>query len=182
MFIILAISTLVGSDGVDADKRLDRSKQILTMLVGILGTIIGFYFGTAAGTSSASPTPIKIVDLKADLRSASTGETFKVSGTITGGKSPYTYTIVFDPKLNLPAIVDKQSAGKFVESITVPQDLTQDTDEVFSVVVKDADGKAETIKGGEKLTLKAHKSGSGQGGGGTNTPNTDTSSHGTSTK
>jgi hypothetical protein len=152
LFIILAISTVVASESTDADKRFDRSKQILTMLVGILGTIIGFYFGTA---SIASPAPIKIIDLKVDPAKAGKGEVFTISGTISGGKSPYIYTITFDPKLSVPAIADKPSPGKFTESIAVPGDLAKDQDVEYSVVVKDADGKTETVKGDRKISLKA---------------------------
>src|SRR5437870_1757919 len=43
--IILAISTIVSDGGEDADKRFDRGKQVLSVLIGLLGTIVGFYFG-----------------------------------------------------------------------------------------------------------------------------------------
>jgi beta-lactam-binding protein with PASTA domain len=44
--IILAVSTLVLSEGDAGDKRFDRGKQVLTTLIGVLGTIVGFYFGS----------------------------------------------------------------------------------------------------------------------------------------
>jgi PASTA domain-containing protein/putative Ig domain-containing protein len=43
--IILAISTLVLTEGEAGDKRFDRGKQVLSVLIGVLGTIVGFYFG-----------------------------------------------------------------------------------------------------------------------------------------
>jgi len=43
--IILSISTLVLAAGDDGDKRFDRGKQVLSVLIGVLGTIVGFYFG-----------------------------------------------------------------------------------------------------------------------------------------
>jgi hypothetical protein len=54
--IILAISTLVLTEGDAGDKRFDRGKQVLSVLVGILGTIVGFYFG-AETASPKQPTP-----------------------------------------------------------------------------------------------------------------------------
>jgi hypothetical protein len=46
--VILAISTLILKEGDAGDKRFDRGKQVLSILIGVLGTIVGFYFGSAA--------------------------------------------------------------------------------------------------------------------------------------
>jgi hypothetical protein len=54
--IILAISTLVLTEGDAGDKRFDRGKQVLSVLIGVLGTIVGFYFG-AETASPKQPTP-----------------------------------------------------------------------------------------------------------------------------
>lgn len=51
--IILAISTLVLPEGDAGDKRFDRGKQVLTVLIGVLGTIVGFYFGSTDRTPAA---------------------------------------------------------------------------------------------------------------------------------
>jgi hypothetical protein len=53
--IILAISTLVLSEGDAGDKRFDRGKQVLTTLIGVLGTIVGFYFGSANESAQQKP-------------------------------------------------------------------------------------------------------------------------------
>jgi hypothetical protein len=151
LFIILAISTIVGTSDGDSDKRFDRSKQILTMLVGILGTIIGFYFGTA----NASTPPITITDLKVDPLKPGKGGTFTISGTIAGGKAPYSYSIAFEPKLTFPVIADKPSPGKFSEPFTVPADLAKDQDVEYRVTIKDVDGKTQIIKGDRSINLKA---------------------------
>jgi hypothetical protein len=54
--MILAISTLVLAPGDDGDKRFDRGKQILSVLIGVLGTIVGFYFGSETSTKPVTPT------------------------------------------------------------------------------------------------------------------------------
>ncbi len=55
--IILAISTLILSEGDAGDKRFDRGKQILSVLIGVLGTIVGFYFGSeTASPKQTTPT------------------------------------------------------------------------------------------------------------------------------
>jgi hypothetical protein len=55
--IILAVSTLVLGGG-DADKRFDRAKQVLTVLIGVLGTIVGFYFGSPNPTGQVKTSAI----------------------------------------------------------------------------------------------------------------------------
>lgn len=45
--VILALSTIALEDSPENDKRFDRGKQIFSILIGVLGTIIGFYFGRA---------------------------------------------------------------------------------------------------------------------------------------
>jgi hypothetical protein len=152
LFVIMAISTIVGSDGTDADKRFDRGKQILTMLVGILGTIVGFYFGTAV---SSSQPPMKVNDMKVEPPQAAKGGKFTISGTVSGGKGPYTYSITFNPPLNFPAITDKKTTGKVSEEVTVPGDLANDHDVEYTIIVKDAEGRSETFKGDKKIGLKA---------------------------
>jgi hypothetical protein len=58
--IILSISTIVLSEGDEGDKRFDRGKQILSILIGVLGTIVGFYFGS----DIKSTQPLAIITTK----------------------------------------------------------------------------------------------------------------------
>lgn len=62
--IILAVSTVMGNgDDAAADKRFDRGKQVLSVMIGVLGTIVGFYFGSAVQpTQKLSITPITLSD------------------------------------------------------------------------------------------------------------------------
>jgi len=55
--IILAVSTIFGSTGDESDKRFDRGKQVLSVLISLLGTIVGFYFGSSTDLKSTTGTP-----------------------------------------------------------------------------------------------------------------------------
>ena len=48
--MILALAAI--NDDKSDDKKFNRGKDILTILVGIFGTILGYYFGTQSGTQS----------------------------------------------------------------------------------------------------------------------------------
>jgi hypothetical protein len=54
--LILVLSNII-SEGEDAEKRFDRGKQVLTTMIGVLGTIVGFYFGTAVGPQTSQQRP-----------------------------------------------------------------------------------------------------------------------------
>jgi beta-lactam-binding protein with PASTA domain len=89
--IILAISTLVLTEGEQGDKRFDRGKQVLAVLIGVLGTIVGFYFGAAPDTAKPKiPTEIQKTQPKiatttlpdGTANKAYPGVTFQTSGLI----------------------------------------------------------------------------------------------------
>lgn len=54
--IILVLAVLLQS-GRNVQPRFTSAKEVLTILIGILGTIVGFYFGQAAQPPSASSEP-----------------------------------------------------------------------------------------------------------------------------
>lgn len=54
--LILVLVTLLGS-WPDSQERFNRGKEILAILVGILGTIVGYYYGAADSAQTPAPTP-----------------------------------------------------------------------------------------------------------------------------
>jgi hypothetical protein len=151
--VILTISTIFGADGEAADKRFDRGKQVLSTLIGVLGTIVGFYFGSTNGQPAAPMTlaPVTISNLQPKK-----GDKITLSTAVAGGKPPYTYTITFDAII--PAIKDIRSTdGTIKQDITIPDNFTDDRDITYQITIKDADNKTlEYNKDGtQKLGLKA---------------------------
>jgi hypothetical protein len=53
--VVLVVGALLGGDE-DKDS-FSRGKEILTMLIGIFGTILGFYYGSEQKQTSSSPSP-----------------------------------------------------------------------------------------------------------------------------
>jgi hypothetical protein len=103
--IILAISTVVLTEGEEGDKRFDRGKQVLSILIGVLGTIVGFYFGSAPDTKGARQQPLAISTTSLPEGTASTAYP-STTLAATGGTPPLTWTV----KPELPASL-KLGAG-----------------------------------------------------------------------
>jgi hypothetical protein len=84
--LVLVVSALLGTD---ANKgSFDRGKEILAVMIGIFGTILGFYFGQAsstAGTPGQSPSPSPTVAPAGGLLPSSVG-----TGSPTSALSPAT--------------------------------------------------------------------------------------------
>jgi hypothetical protein len=109
--MMLALTAVVTRD---FDKRLTIGKEILTILVGVLGTIVGFYYGAATkkdAASSANPpaaqisiAPVRITPAEQVQSGAAVG----INSKISGGTPPYRYSIRFTPE-SIPAIENQES-------------------------------------------------------------------------
>jgi hypothetical protein len=54
--LLLVLAVTLQQDG-KATERFEKGKEVLAILVGILGTIVGFYFGTKVEADKKSPQP-----------------------------------------------------------------------------------------------------------------------------
>ena len=110
----------------DFERRIVVGKEILTILVAVLGTIVGFYYGAAAkpsepgGTNNAPGISVE----PPKLNRASDGS-ITLSANITGGAAPYQYSVKFSPETIGP-IDNKQTDGPISAPITLPSPAPKD--------------------------------------------------------
>jgi hypothetical protein len=136
--VILVIAAFLATNGIsgsaDFKTRFDMAKGVLTTLIGILGTIVGFYFGSAekAKTPEEARPPavvqaLKVADVRVDKNNPLPGETITLTFRVTGGKAPYHYTVTF-PDKTIPPLAEKESKnGNVKEEIPIPSTLPPDT-------------------------------------------------------
>jgi PASTA domain-containing protein/putative Ig domain-containing protein len=127
--VILAISTIVVGGGVDDDKRFDRGKQVLTMLIGVLGTIVGFYFGSATETRSPQQTitataPAELKVATATLPDGAAKTPYQAILQTTGGTPPLKWSV--KPALPVGLTFDA-AKGIITGTPTAPLSKTQYT-------------------------------------------------------
>jgi hypothetical protein len=157
--IYVAVSDLSSSE---VKERFAMGKEVFTALVGILGTIVGFYYG-AANKNSGQPTQpgqapsaqVHLASVNLSSQQLIKGQTpVTLEGKITGGTSPYSYAITFEPKniiADIPPIESKD--GNLKQELKVLDTATAGGNVGFQIDIKDKDGKLFVYKDDSKKIL-----------------------------
>jgi hypothetical protein len=92
--VILTLASVVmeAKDTEALKERLSKGKEILTVLVGVLGTIVGFYFASNPEGSVAGKMTVAVVDKPPRVE---VGADASVLAMTTGGELPYDPTPIF---------------------------------------------------------------------------------------
>lgn len=153
--VLLVMAAIMSSGSKDLGDRFAFGKEVLTLLIGILGTIVGFYYGSAReNAASLTLSPVALSEPAPKI-----GDKFTLDAAIIGGDSPYTYSIKFNPPNIIPDVIDQQSAGPIHHEFTIPTDTGAKADQTitFTIDVRDAKEQAFTYNkdGKQSITLKA---------------------------
>lgn len=104
------------------DQRIVVGKEILTILIAVLGTIVGFYYGASTdrspGTTPSNTTPVISVEPPKVNRSSDGALT--LNAKITGGTAPYQYSVRFTPN-TIQAVENKESIDGAITAPVVAQ-------------------------------------------------------------
>lgn len=120
----------------EREKRFHRARDVLAVFVGILGTILGFYFGSAENGRA------KVLTVATAARATDQAGVWQLVGTVQGGMPAIHYRIVFSPQQSTPDVPDKVSPdGWIVESVKLadPRKTVKAT-----IIVSDAAGTTAT--------------------------------------
>ncbi len=154
--ITMAFCLMLGaflSSGDDSVKdRFAMANQVLTPLIGIMGTILGFYFGTSQGKTSAEP--LAVVDVIVAKNTVKPGESLPVTTIVSGGQGPWEFTLTFANNA-MPTVKRKVSSQHLRETIAIP---TAQTGQLgVTVEVTDSVGATAKVerKLGEWVTIEA---------------------------
>ncbi len=138
--LILVLATIV-SENEQRKERFTQGKEILTMLIGVLGTIVGFYFGNSL--DGAKPLVIAHPVISSDSPTA--GQEIDITSSVAGGQGPYTYQVVFTPPTiitNTPKEMQSDGPIRLMGLKTAP--VTKDTPFSYQIKVHDHEGRTAT--------------------------------------
>jgi len=153
--VLLVMAAIMSSGSKDLEHRFAFGKEVLTLLIGILGTIVGFYYGsTKDNAASLTLSPVALSESAPKI-----GDKFTLDAMIIGGASPYTYSIKFNPANIIPDVVDQQSAGPIHHEFTIPTDTGAKAEQKITFTIDVKDAKEQTFSynkdGKQSIVLKA---------------------------
>jgi hypothetical protein len=152
--VLIAYIAFDGRGTMDDFKlRLDYGKQVLSIFVGILGTIVGFYYGSTGGAQPHSPMALQLAAPILVPSAAPPNGIIRITSNVSGGKPPYTYSVTFSPPVIPPGIDVQSLNGLIVYDAKIPADAKANARVIYTIKVKDSDGLDETLNNDGKWSL-----------------------------
>jgi hypothetical protein len=152
--VVLVVAALTADETPAHEKRFERGKEILSLLLGVFGTIVGFYFGSEVAAKGQSAETIvrvaplllsagSVAPLRLSAESVAAGGAFTLMTHISGGKAPYTYGVGFD-KDNVKPEISVDPNGWITTTLAAPT-VPADRAVLVRLVVEDTDGHSTEI-------------------------------------
>lgn len=151
--VLLVVFVLMGTVDDNHKEQFDRGKEILSLLLGVFGTIVGFYFG--AEVAKGAQQILKVASIHLSAPTVEANAKFKLETIVMGGVPPYSYGIAIDGKdtdVKLTDDLDKE--GWIEQELTAPS-ATKEQISTITIRVQDADG--HQTKQSAKITVEPPK-------------------------
>lgn len=152
--LILTVYVVVTNDPSVKDRFI-LGKEVLTGLIGVLGTIVGFYFGSVA-TQVQRPTnsDVKISKFAVEPSAGKVGDKLKVHIQTSGLKLPIQYTISFNTDSKITDKAGTSTKDEFTEEFSIPTTSTVGNSIEVGFTLKD---KAGTVADSKLLPAQSVK-------------------------
>jgi hypothetical protein len=138
--VVLVLSALLSSGDEVSEKRFQHGKEILSLLLGLFGTMVGFYFGAETASSKDQTAVFRMSPADVSPQTSEVGGRITVRAVVSGGTPPYRFGVGFssdDPQPQEPV----SATGWIVKEVPVPPKGRAGDMLVVRVVVIDASAK-----------------------------------------
>jgi hypothetical protein len=139
--VVLVLAALTGA--LAKEEQYTRGKDILGLLIGVFGTIVGFYFGSEAHSAGDAVTPVSVSQPLLLDSLASPGDSVRMTAFVSGGTPPYTWGVSTDRSGDIEYDNTVDSAGWIVARVRLPANVTE-AEVALRLGVRDGAGNVET--------------------------------------
>lgn len=152
-----AVLSLAGLMGIE-DSRFQHGKEILSLLLGVFGAIVGFYFGSGLQAAGASG-HLHVTPPLLSEASIVGGARVQVTASVSNGKGPYSFILTTDEgSLEDDTPRPVRADGWIIEDIATP---ILGVRKVVTVTLRVTDAGGETVTTRSQLTVIPPGSGPG---------------------
>lgn len=139
---LIVIGLWLGDGDAESERKFRCSKEIFALLMSVLGTVLGFYYGSDKGSTGAREAKLEVTAPQV-ARTIGVPANGMIATTISGGKPPYLYAIVStNPNLSVTNLA--APGGIILHNFSnVPAGQTL----AFELVVQDAVTNHVSTKG-----------------------------------
>jgi len=161
--VVLVVSVLTSDPSVQNKERFERGKEVLSLLLGVFGTIVGFYFGSEIGArdSAQQVHRLQVTQPLLSQQHVSSGDRVTLTAAVRDGAGPYQYGIGLGEDADVEVVRFVDANGWIVSTIEVPT-VARETIIPVKLIVRDAGGTEATIAANLAVSPAAAKA-AGQG-------------------
>jgi hypothetical protein len=113
--VVLVLSAVLGTD----KERFDRGKEVLGLLLGVFGTMVGFYFASELSKTEAQG-ELVVSTVLVTPQEVAAGGTARATAFVKGGTPPYRFALVLDGELPSEFAKLARPDGWIVEDLQLP--------------------------------------------------------------
>ena len=113
--VVLVVSALLGAE----KEKFDLGKEVLGLLLGVFGTIVGFYFASEINANEAKGA-LSVSPVLVSAQEVTQGGNLTVTVIVRGGTGPYRFGVAFDD--DVPAVYTELARpdGWIVKTLPIP--------------------------------------------------------------
>jgi hypothetical protein len=141
--VVLIVSVLTTENTESNMERVDRGKDILSLLLGVFGTIIGFYFGSELNSEHKADANFNVTPLLLSQTLSSSNQELTLTAAVSAGEPPYLYRVAVGKEAELGSTNFVDANAWIVYHLQAPT-VTENSIVPITVDVEDAHGKRLT--------------------------------------
>jgi hypothetical protein len=148
--VVLVVSALTSAPDERHKAQFERGKEVLSLLLGVFGTIVGFYFGAevAKGTEPA----LHIVPIHLSSNTVAPNSKFKLTTLVSGGQPPYQFGVGIDKAPE--ELSEPVGEGGWIEKEVTAPALTDNKEKTVQLELRVSDTHGHTGRQSVKVTIK----------------------------